>query len=79
MDTEAAFNDATGIVIFTLVLSSIGLERVSILSSLSLFGFTTLGGAAVGFLIALAARRVSASIEDKMAEVILTVSAVYGS
>ena len=79
MDTEAAFNDATGIVIFTLVLSSIGLSRVSILSSLYLFGFTTLGGAAVGFLIAFAARRVSASIEDRMSEVILTVSAVYGS
>jgi len=79
MDTEAAFNDATGIVIFTLVLSSIGLSRVSILSGLSVFGFTTLGGAAVGFLIAFAARRVSASIEDKMATVILTVSAVYGS
>jgi len=79
MDTEAAFNDATGIVIFTLVLSSITLSRVSILSGLFLFGFTTLGGAAVGFLIAFTARRVSASIEDKMAEVILTVSAVYGS
>ena len=79
MDTEAAFNDATGIVMFTLVLSSIGLSRVSILPSLYLFGFTTLGGAAVGFLIAFAARRVSASIEDRMAEVVLTVAAVYGS
>jgi CPA1 family monovalent cation:H+ antiporter len=79
MDTEAAFNDATGIVIFTVVLSSIGLSRVPILSSLYLFGFTTLGGAAIGFLIAIAARRISASTEDKMAEVILTVSAVYGS
>jgi len=79
MDTEAAFNDATGIVIFTVVLSSIGAERLSILSSLSQFGLTTLGGAAVGFLIALGARRVSALVEDRMAEVILTVSAVYGS
>ena len=79
MDTEAAFNDATGIVIFTLVLSSIGLSRVPILSSLFLFGFTTLGGAAIGFVIALAARRVGALVEDKLAEVILTVSAVYGS
>ena len=79
MDTEAAFNDATGIVIFTLVLSSIGVSRVSILSSLYLFGLTTLGGAAVGFLIAYAARRVSGSINDRMAQVVLTVSAVYGS
>lgn len=79
MNTEAAFNDATGIVIFTLVLSSVGLSRVPILPSLFLFGFTTLGGAAVGFLVAFAARRVSAAVEDKMAEVILTVSAVYGS
>lgn len=79
MDTEAAFNDATGIVIFSLVLSSIELSRVHILSGLSVFFFTTVGGAAVGLLIAFAARRVSSSIEDKMAEVILTVSAVYGS
>ena len=79
MDTEAAFNDATGIVIFTLVLSSVGLTRVPILSGFLLFGFTTLGGAGVGFLVAFAARRVSLAVEDKMAEVILTVSAVYGS
>jgi monovalent cation:H+ antiporter, CPA1 family len=79
MDTEAAFNDATGIVIFTLVLSSIGLARVPILSSLYLFGFTTLGGVAIGFLFAFVARRVSASIEDKIGETILTISAVYGS
>jgi monovalent cation:H+ antiporter, CPA1 family len=79
MDTEAAFNDATGIVIFTLVLSSIGLTRVPILSGFLLFGFTILGGAAVGFLVAFAAKRVSLAVEDKMAEVILTVSAVYGS
>jgi monovalent cation:H+ antiporter, CPA1 family len=79
MNTEAAFNDATGIVIFTVVLSSVGLSRVPILSGFLLFGFTTLGGAAVGFLVAFAARRVSAAVEDKMAEVILTVSAVYGS
>lgn len=79
MDTEAAFNDATGIVIFTLVLSSIVVSRVSVLSGFSVFGFTIVGGAAIGFLIAYAARRVSASIEDRMATVILTVSAVYGS
>ena len=78
MDTEAASNDATGIVIFTLVLSSVELSRVPILSSLFLFGFTTLGGAGVGFMIAFAARRVSATIEDKMAEVILTVSRSMG-
>jgi CPA1 family monovalent cation:H+ antiporter len=79
MDTEAAFNDATGIVVFTLVLSSVNVARLPILSSLTLFVFTTLGGAAVGLVIAFAASEVIGSVKDRMGQVVLTVSAVYGS
>jgi len=79
MDTEAAFNDATGIVIFTVVLSSVGLSRLPVLSSLFQFAFTILGGAGIGLLVAFLARRVFSAVEDKMAKVILTISAVYGS
>lgn len=79
LDTEAAFNDATGIVVFTVVLSSVTASRLPILSSIALFAYTTLGGAAVGLLIAFAAGGVIGSFEDRMAQVILTVSAVYGS
>lgn len=79
MDTEAAFNDATGIVIFTLALSSVGLAKVSVLSGLVIFGSTTLGGAFVGVAFAFLATRISAVIEDKVAQTILTISAVYGA
>ncbi len=79
MDTEAAFNDATAIVVFSIVVSSISVTKVPVLSAISFFGFTTLGGAVVGFLVALAARRISSLTEDKIAETILTISAVYGS
>jgi monovalent cation:H+ antiporter, CPA1 family len=79
MDTEAAFNDATAIIVFSIVLSSIGLPRVPILSTISSFGLTTLGGAAIGFFVAYAAGRISAAVEDSLAGITLTIAAVYGS
>ncbi|MDA4128146.1 MAG: cation:proton antiporter [Thaumarchaeota archaeon] len=79
MDTEAAFNDATAIVVFSIILSSLSLGSVPILSSILLFGYTTLGGAAVGLLTALWAKRISGTFEDRIAEITLTIAAVYGS
>lgn len=79
MDTEAAFNDATGIVLFSVVLSSLSLLKVSLVSATLLFGYEILGGVTVGFLVAYGARRVSASIEDSLAELTLSIAAVYGS
>jgi len=79
MDMEAAFNDATGIIVFSVVLSSIGLQRVPVLSSVSQFIFTLAGGAAVGLVVAVIARRINAMTKDKIAKTTLTISAVYGS
>ena len=79
MDTEAAFNDATAIVVFSIVVSSLSVTKVPVLSAVSFFGYSTLGGVVVGLLVALAARRISSLTEDKIAETILTISAVYGS
>lgn len=79
MNTEAAFNDATAIVIFSILLSSVGQTSVTVFSSVSQFVVTLAGGAVVGFVVSIAAKRVSAAIEDDVAETILTVSAVYGS
>ena len=79
MDTEAAFNDATAIVVFSIVVSSISVVSVPILSAISFFGLSTLGGVVVGLLVALTARRISSLTEDKIGETILTISAVYGS
>ncbi|MGD0637152.1 MAG: cation:proton antiporter [Nitrososphaerales archaeon] len=79
MDTEAAFNDATAIIVFSIVVSSIGLPKVPILSAVSSFGLTTLGGAAIGLLVALGAERISGAVEDVLAKITLTIVAVYGS
>ncbi len=79
MDTEAAFNDATAIVVFSIVLSSITLAKISIFSAAFSFAFSIAGGVLIGLLIAIAARAVSSKIDDKIAELILTISAVYGS
>ncbi len=79
MDTEAAFNDATAIVVFTIVLSWVTLSKISIISAAFNFAFSIAGGALIGLLIAVAARGVSSKIDDRIAELILTISAVYGS
>ena len=40
LDTEATFNDATAIIVFTIILSSIGLQKINVLSAVFSFGFT---------------------------------------
>ena len=52
LDTEAAFNDATGIVIFTIILSTISLQKVAITQTVLSFGFTLGVGVLVGLAIA---------------------------
>lgn len=79
MDTEAAFNDATAIVIFTIVLSSITLTNVPVFSDFLSFGFSIGGGTIIGLAIAYGAKSISSVTEDKITEVILTITAVYGS
>jgi len=79
MDTEAAFNDATGIILFSIVLSSIALPSVQVVSAVGLFLYTVAGGAAIGLLVAYGAKQVSAAVEDSLAEVTLSIAAVYGS
>ena len=48
MDTEAAFNDATGIGVFTIILASTTFGKVSLLSAASSFVVLFAGGALVG-------------------------------
>jgi Na+:H+ antiporter len=79
MNTEAAFNDATAIVVFSLVLSSISLPNVTIIPAFFNFFFSIAGGAAVGAAVAFVARRIHALVNDKITELVLSISAVYGS
>jgi monovalent cation:H+ antiporter, CPA1 family len=81
LDTEAAFNDATGIVLFTLILSSIGLglQDFSLPQTLLSFGFTLGAGVIIGLVVAFVGELLSSLIEDKVAETILAIAVVYGS
>ncbi len=78
MDTEAAFNDATAIVVFTL-LASLSLPTLTFSDVGVRFGFTLAGGALIGLVTAYVAGWVSRLIEDDVAKTILTISVVYGS
>jgi CPA1 family monovalent cation:H+ antiporter len=79
LDTEASFNDATAIIVFTIILSSIGLQKINLLSSVTSFGFTLGAGALIGLGVAFAGEVLSSLIEDRVAETILTIAVVYGS
>jgi Na+:H+ antiporter len=81
METEAVFNDATGIILLTVVLtgfqaSTSGLEVLGALTqSVALFG----GGVAIGLLVAGGARRLQHLTQDSTTQIVLTTTAVYGS
>ena len=79
LDTEAAFNDATGIVIFTLILSAISLQQFSVSQTLFSFGFTLGAGVFIGLVVAFVGELLSSLIEDRVAETILAIAVVYGS
>ena len=78
MDTEAAFNDATGIGVFTIILASATFGKVSVLSAASSFVVLFAGGALVGLIVAFLAELLASVISDKLTQTILTISVVYG-
>ncbi|MDE1768315.1 MAG: sodium:proton antiporter [Candidatus Micrarchaeota archaeon] len=81
MDLEAAFNDATAIVLFSIVLtlSSAGLSHETVFNALEIFLYSFVGGVFVGILVGRIALTVHAKINDKLTELTLTIAAVYGS
>ena len=79
LDTEAAFNDATAIVVFTIILSAVGLQKITVFNSLLNFGFTLGAGVSIGLGIAFAGEVLSSLIDDRVSETILTIAVVYGS
>ena len=79
LDTEAAFNDATAIIIFTIILSSIGSQHVTVFGSLLNFSYILGVGVLVGLGVAFAGEILSSLIEDRIVETILTIVVVYGA
>ncbi|SRR5579875_667282 len=79
MDTEAALNDATAIVIFTVILTTTKVVGVSFIGSAESFAITFGGGILVGLGVAFFAELVGSLIQDRLSETLLTIFAVYGS
>jgi CPA1 family monovalent cation:H+ antiporter len=79
MDTEAVFNDATGLVVFTLILTSYGTTTFDPLSVVLQFLFVFGGGVLIGLGVGFAADRLVRLVRDDISESILTLVAVYGS
>ena len=79
LNTEAAFNDATAIVVFTIILSSATLHQAGFLDAVFGFSFTLVMGLLIGLAVGFVAEILSSLIEDRVAECILTVSTVYGA
>lgn len=79
LETEAGFNDATGIVVFSVVLASVTVSHPSFISAGSEFALLLGGGAVVGLLVGFGSELLSSLVEDSLSEVIITVVCVYGS
>lgn len=79
LETEATFNDATGIIIFAIIATSIATSSLPVLSAALKFGLLFGGGVAVGLGVAFVAELLASLISDRLTETILTISVVYGS
>src|SRR5207302_11354794 len=79
METEAVVNDATGITIFTILLTSLDVSRLSLVQAAISFAEIFGGGVVVGLLVALGAHLLSRLVTDPMSETMITITTVYGS
>jgi len=79
MSTEAALNDATGIVVFSVILASVTASQPSIFGAGASFVYLLGGGAVVGLFVGFGAELLSSLVDDPISETLLTVITVYGS
>ena len=77
---ESLFNDGVGVVIFLTIfkIADLGIENVSALEVVELFGVEVLGGIVLGLVLGWITYRLMKSIDDYDIEVIITLAAVMG-
>jgi CPA1 family monovalent cation:H+ antiporter len=81
METESVFNDATGITLFTVILSGYtastsGLATLgAVIDWALLFG----GGFVVGLGVAWGSRQLQKLVDDSVSQIVLTMASVYGA
>ena len=79
LETEAGLNDATGIVVFSVVLASVTVSRPSPIAATAEFALLLGGGVVVGLLVGFGSEVLSSLVDDSLSETIITVICVYGS
>lgn len=79
LETEATFNDATGVVVFTIILTSFSALGQSFFAALGQFAYVLGGGVIVGLAVAYGARMLSRVASEPLSQVVLTITAAYGS
>ena len=92
MESEASFNDATGVIIFSSIIaiaaaqgSSLGTENlvgkinVNIIEEIEHFALVFFGGIAIGLAISAAAHRLHKLLDDPFSETALSVAVMFGS
>lgn len=79
MDAEAAFNDATGTIVFSLILTAGSVSNLSLAPAVVNFSFVLGGGILIGLVVGFGAELISSIVTDSLTETILSISMVYGS
>jgi CPA1 family monovalent cation:H+ antiporter len=81
METESVFNDATGITLLGIILTGFqaSTSGLVLLSAVGEFAFVFGGGVLVGLSIAWGARQLQRVTQDSISQIVLTMTAVYGS
>ena len=79
MDTEAVFNDATGITVFTIIITSLGVSQLSLFSAATSFLRIFGGGIVIGLLVGFGAHLLARIVADPMSQTMITITTVYGS
>lgn len=79
MDTEASFNDATGIAVFTIILTGFGVSREALVTGVLSFLRVIGGGLLIGLLVSVLAHAVARVATDWLSQTMLTITTVYGS
>ena len=79
IEGESLFNDGTGVVLFTVILSIIETQKFSIILTIFDFLRVVILGLGIGFITGYAAYRILRHIDDHLIEVVLTGILAYGT